>query len=182
MDSSYDIDNLEQRFRPAACHWQAAYQQTASKSIKENNGQVGRDKERLARLIKEFKSLGVPHFFWTHAEARELVRAIDDGEVIKGVLYGYTRSNFAVLVATHKRILFVEKRHAEISLHEIGYAAVKSITFENAGLFNLVTLHTKTRNYSIRTLNLRSAEKFMNYVEAKQAFRLARSFGNDQTT
>lgn len=175
MKNNSGTGDIERETKPTTPNRQSDYRQKTGGSGQEYI-QADDNKRKLARLIAEFESLGVPHFFWTHAEARELVALIDEDEEARGVLYGYTESSFAILVATHKRILYIHKIRNKVMFQEIKYDDANYILYEEAGLFHLVTLYAHRQEYAIRTLNMRSAERFMSYVEQRVEANLARRF------
>jgi hypothetical protein len=88
-------------------------------------------------------------------------------EHLGGVVYGKYTDGFALLAATDRRILFLDVKLMFVHEDEISYDVVSGISFGHVGVLSTVTLHTKVRDYQIRTYNQRCAEGFIAYIESR---------------
>lgn len=119
------------------------------------------------RVLQELRDLGVTRFALMRAEARYLPRLIHADEHIKGVVYGRHQEGHAMLVATDKRIIFLDKKPLFINADEMTYFIVSGIRFTRAAMSCTVTLHTRVKDFSIRTFNAKCAEAFVEYIESR---------------
>lgn len=118
------------------------------------------------RIKEQLKSLGVSRSALGTAESRHLPNVIHPGENIRGVVYGISKDGFVMMLVTDKRILFIDKKPFFVNEDEVTFDVVSGITHGHAGIGSTVTLHTRIRDYQIKTLNERCARGFVEAVEA----------------
>lgn len=119
------------------------------------------------RIKQQLKSLGVSKSALSTSEARHLPKVIHPGEDIKGVLYGLSKDGFVMMLVTDKRILFIDKKPFFVNEDEVTFDVVSGITHGHAGIGSTVTLHTRIKDYQIKTLNEHCAHGFVEAVEAR---------------
>ncbi len=119
------------------------------------------------RIKMQLQSLGVSKSALGTSESRHLPKMIHAGENIVGVVYGMSKDGFVMMLATDKRILFIDKKPFFVNEDEITFDVVSGITHGHAGIGSTVTLHTRIRDYQIKTLNERCAHGFVMAVETK---------------
>lgn len=100
-------------------------------------------------------------------EGRYLPDIIHPKENIGGVVYGHFFGGFAMLVATDRRVFFLDNKILYVNEDEINYDAVRGIGRTQGILTSTVTLHTNIQEYVIRTLNVKCAAGFVRYVESR---------------
>lgn len=137
------------------------------------NGQISHEE----RVKQELQKLGVSRYALWRAESRHLPSIIHKDELIGGVVYGKHVDNFAMLVATDRRIIFLDKRPLFVNVDEITYDVVSGISFSHAGIGSTVTLHTRIKDYPIRTFNQRCAKVLIDFIEARS---LEHNYTGDQ--
>ncbi len=119
------------------------------------------------RIKRELRALGVTKHALRRGGGRYLPSMIHPDEHIGGVVYGRRDSSFVVLVATDRRIIFLDKQPLFINEDEITYFVVSGVSYSHAGIGSTITLHTRIKDYPIRTLNQKCATGFMRYVEQR---------------
>lgn len=119
------------------------------------------------RIKRELKQLGLSGFGQFSTESRYLPRIIHPDENIGGVLYGKHKDGLAMLVATDRRVIFLDKKPLFIQEDDITFYVVSGVTYTHAGFGSTVTLHTRIKDYTIRTLNRKTAEKFVTFIEER---------------
>lgn len=117
------------------------------------------------RVKQELRALGVSKYALLHTESRYLPHVIHPDERLGGVVYGRQGEDFAMLVATDRRIIFLDKKPLFVNEDEITFNVVSGVTYNQAGIGCTVTLHTRLRDYSLRTLNKKCAANFVDYIE-----------------
>lgn len=126
-----------------------------------------RDHQR--RIFQELKKLGMTRQGLATMESQYLPNVIGKDEHICGVLYGFHQDGYAMLVATDKKVIFLDKKPMFINEDEISYFVVSGIRLNRAGFGSVVTLHTRIKDFKIRTFNKRCADGFMRYIESRIA-------------
>ena len=117
-----------------------------------------------ARVHQEMVDCGVSKSSLWRMNSRYLPKLIHDDEHIGGVAYGHSKDGSVMLVATNRRILFLNKRPLTTNEDEISYDVVAGVSFGHVGLESSITLHTRIKDYSLKTFNENSAQKFVDYV------------------
>ncbi len=129
------------------------------------------------RVKQELRALGVSTYGMLKMESRYLPHIIHPNEHIGGVLYGRTDNGSAMLIATDRRVIFLDKKPLFINEDEITYDVVSGINFSHAGFGTTVTLHTRIKDYKVMTLNKQCANGFVHYIESR---RLEHPYDNNQ--
>jgi len=118
------------------------------------------------QLTAELHDLGVGWWAWWHSEVGHLSAIIDPGERIGGIVYGYQGLNFVALVATDRRVIFLDSKPLFTDEEEITYDVVSGIRYDHL-IFTTLTLHTRVRDYQLLTFNNRCALGFKHYIEQR---------------
>lgn len=147
------------------------YAQTRQMYIKSTR--AARDARKLnvaqhqQRVLDDLKRLGVSRVGLASAEAKYLPHVIHPHEQIGGVAYGMHPDGFAMLVATDSRVIFLDKKPLFTNEEEINYAIVGGVSYSHVGWGTMIVLHTRIRDYPIRTFNKRCAESFVEFIEQR---------------
>jgi general stress protein 26 len=122
-------------------------------------------KEHASRIKAELRAAGATQYALMHAESKYLPQLIHEDEHIGGVVYGRIEGEFSMLVATNKRVLFLQRMALFTTTDEVNYNVVSGVKSNDVGLFSSVTLHTRISDYSIRFANTKCVHKFVKFIE-----------------
>lgn len=128
--------------------------------------------DRMSHLTKsqgikhELRQLGMSGEDLWRSGSAYLIRILVAGEVIEGIVYEYDQVGSTMLVATDRRIIFLEQKQLYISEDEISYDSVKGISYTHFGQQLTVVLHTDVKDYMIRTKTPAGAENLLRHIEA----------------
>ena len=118
------------------------------------------------RVMDELKLAGVSRMGLTWPESRHLHSIIHLNEHIKGAVYGQNDDGSIMLVATDRRIIYIDKKPFFTTEDEVTYDVVSGVSYSHA-LFNAtVTLHTRIKDFVVRTYNLKCADRFVHFIES----------------
>ncbi len=117
------------------------------------------------RVKQELEAVGMTKYGFIKAESRHLPGVIQDDEHIGGVIYGRDEHTSAMLVATNKRLLFLDHKLFFKKTEEISYDAVSGISYNKQGEYAAVTVHSKFGDFTLRFVNTRLANHFVHFVE-----------------
>ncbi len=126
------------------------------------------NREKRSRVYKELSAAGMTSYGFIKMETLYLPKIIHDNEQIHGVVYGKTvkdKIGSAMLVATNRRIIFLDCKPLYTTSDEVSYDVVSGVKMNVAGLFAGVTLHTRVRDYGLRFVNMKCARNFVEYIE-----------------
>jgi hypothetical protein len=125
------------------------------------------------RIKQELLAAGVSWYGLHKEESRYLPHIIYDDEHIGGAIYGHQGQESVMLVATDKRVLYVDKKPLFIDEDEVRYEVVSGVELSRSLLGSTITLHTKVKDYKVRTMNHVCAERFARFVENYCLFNVA---------
>lgn len=128
------------------------------------------------RVREELKSVGVTWYGLQKFAIRHLPEYIEPNEHIKGAVYGRyaddegsIKLNAGLLVATNKRVIFLDHKPGYTRMDKIAYNVIGGVELSSA-LKSSVELRTSAGNYVISYANTMCAKTFVNYVD-KQLMR-----------
>lgn len=124
--------------------------------------------KHIERVKKEMLAGGVTKFGLHRSEARFLPSVIHQDEKIGGVVTGWYEGGTAMLVATNRRVLFIDKKPMYTTKDEVTYDVVSGVRLDVGVLATSVTLHTRIKDYMIKYASPVAARKFISYIENKQ--------------
>lgn len=119
------------------------------------------------RVRKELIAANITPYGLRKAEARYLPKIIHKDEHIGGVVYGRNESGSAMLIATDRRIIYLDCKPLFTSNEEVTYDVVSGFVINTQGIINAITLHTKVKDFRLRFVNHRCAVHFQHYVESR---------------
>jgi general stress protein 26 len=128
--------------------------------------------EQAGKIRRELQLAGASQLMLRKFTLRYLPRVIHPDEHIEAVVCGRHREvgeifGFAEssLVATDRRVLYINHQPGYTTMDEVGYENVSGINFTRAGLYAGVTLFTKIATYTLSFANPRCVKGFVDYIE-----------------
>lgn len=126
------------------------------------------------RIQSELQTAGISRFGRMKFPSKYLARTLHPSEHIRAAILGRTREAEGVagyiesmLIATDRRIIFIEHQPLRTNTDEISYQVVSGVKVSAAALFASLTLFTKVANYTLLFVNLKKAQQFADYIEAR---------------
>ncbi len=124
-----------------------------------------KDQEHSARITADLKKVGVSKYGLFKAETAELPNIIAKDEVIYGCIYGQYGEGSGMIVATDRRIIFLDKKPMHLLLEEMTFDKIIDIGADWQPLFSRVTINGRAVKYVFRYVNTKCARIFVNYLE-----------------
>lgn len=125
-----------------------------------------KDQEHAARITADLKKVGVSRYGLLKSETAELPNIIAKDEVIYGCIYGQYGQGSGMIVATDRRVIFLDKKPMHLLLEEMTFDKIIDIGADWQPLFSRVTINGRADKYVFRYVNTRCAHIFVNYLEA----------------
>jgi hypothetical protein len=119
------------------------------------------------RINQQLKKLGASRYCLMRSEIRNLYKILHDGEQIMGIVYGRYHEGFAVLLATDRRVLYVDNKPLFARTDEITFDLVGGLSSGKVGMLATITLHTRIGDYTLKTMNQKSAGIFIEFIERR---------------
>lgn len=130
------------------------------------------DTPHQQRIRQELADAGMTSYYGQYKmSSRHLPKVIAEDEHIKGVVYGHAGIGLAMLVATDRRIIYLERRPFFTSMDDISYDMVAGVTYRDAGIFPFVELYTRMGDYTLSYVSPVPASRFAKYIEDRLEHR-----------
>jgi general stress protein 26 len=120
------------------------------------------------RIKRELLQAGLSWLSVIRAEGRYLPHIIYEDEHIGGAIYGVGNSGWCILVATEKRVIFLDKKPFFTTKDILTYDIVSGVLSNSVWLFSSVTLQTRGGEYALKYVNHEAASKFAKYIESRR--------------
>lgn len=126
------------------------------------------DKAHEKRVIDGLKKVGVTRYGLAKMESQSVPAIILPDEHIGGAVYGRSKEGSIMLIATDKRLIYLDRKPFFKTMDELTYDVVSGVRVERSGLFSSVVLHTKVTDYSLRFVNNKCVKIFAKYIESRR--------------
>ncbi len=93
---------------------------------------------------------------------------IHQDEHIGGVVYGRYVNGSAMLIATDRRVIFLDRKPLFTTNQEVTYDVVSGFKIDLRGVISAVTLNTKIGDFTLRYVNRRCAINFKHFLESRR--------------
>ena len=121
----------------------------------------------LERIKHQLANVAASRMAINSLEGKYLPQIIHTDEQIQGVVYGKSVDGMAMLIATDRRAIFLDKKPLFVNEDEVTYDVVSGVSHGHVGIGSTVTLHTRIKDFTIKTLNEKSARIFIEAIEAR---------------
>lgn len=128
---------------------------------------AGRTESHRERVRSELSKAGISTYSLLRPTCRYVHRLIHEDEHIGGAIVGRYEAGTAMLVATDKRVIFLDHKPLVTSSDEITYSVVAGVKHFESGPFAGVTLHTRVQDYQLRYVNKVAAHIFVQFIEGR---------------
>lgn len=125
-------------------------------------------KDHQRRVNEELIHVGLTRYALLKNEVRHLPHIIHDDEHIMAAINGRSATGSVMLVATDKRVVFLDCKSFYTTSDEISYDVVAGVMYHVQGLYANVILHTRVGEYNLRLVNKKQAIRFVQYIEEKR--------------
>lgn len=123
------------------------------------------------RIREELKEHGALPYDLILPETYYLPTVIHPDEHIMGSVYGRYKYGESVgrgaLVATDKRVIFLDKKPLFVHYDELTFMIIGSVSYTRTAVVGYVTLHTRLGDFQLRTFNHNNAYNFVKFIEEK---------------
>jgi hypothetical protein len=117
------------------------------------------------RIFQELRDAGISNFSLRFAETKYLVDMMHESECIKGAVYGFISTGFVLIVATDKRLIYLDKKPFFSNVEESTFDVISGVSLIKAWPFSTLTVFSRVANYALKTWNTASSQKFISYIE-----------------
>lgn len=121
---------------------------------------------RNKKLVEmDLLRLGYGHRWFGAAEFVSLPRVLMADEKIERIIYGIYPGGPALLVATDRRLLLIDKAPLKLIVEDFTYDSISSVECITGLCTSIVRVHTRAQNIEFRYVNKQHAQDFTEYLE-----------------
>jgi hypothetical protein len=129
------------------------------------NGRLANAMVTSQEVSRQLKAIGVEFFFWGKAELRELEHILTPGEKMSHCVKGHYEGGYAVLCATDRRILLIDKKPFSLTLEDVRYDLVSEVDFSHRLLDATIRIFTGAKTVHFTSMNGKALRKLTAYVQ-----------------
>lgn len=124
--------------------------------------------DKQSRINSELSVAGLSGYGLHRKASKELVQALRDDEHVEAAVFGRNENNWhALLVATDKRIVYIEADLLFHSTDSIAYEIVHGIDHIPTPFFDGIILYSLGKDYKVTHINKQSTNLFIKFIEDK---------------
>jgi hypothetical protein len=126
-------------------------------------------KQRLASIKQRIKNLGYNDFtiFLGRKEINQLPDILFEDEVFENIAIGQLESNTVALVATNKRLIFIDKGFLQLQVKDYRYDKISSVEYELGFATGKLKIQASRNKLIIENVPNQFLKKFADFVREK---------------
>lgn len=121
----------------------------------------------LKKVDAQLAKVGMKNRFFARPEVRELCHILAPNEVIKHAVNGHYEGGFALLIATDRRLLLIDKKLWFLTMEDIRYDMVSEVDFFARLLDSSVCLNMFNRKLNFTTWQRERMRKMVGFIQHK---------------
>lgn len=127
--------------------------------------------EHEKRVMQELIDAGMTRFGLMKFTTKDIPGLIHDDEHIGGVVYGLNGGGSATIIATNKRVIYMDHKPFFKKNDELSYDIVGGVSHNVQGRYAGIVLHTRAGDFALRYVNKNAAKHFVKFIESRQIER-----------
>ncbi len=127
--------------------------------------------DKNKRIKDQLKSVGVTKYGLLKTGVNYLSKLIHFDEQIMGAIYGRNSDGSVMLVATDRRVIYIDKKPFFTNFDELTYDIVSGVSYGQSWMFTTVRLHTRVKDYELHWVNPKCARYFIRFIESNRLER-----------
>lgn len=123
--------------------------------------------QTLFNVRKQLQAIGDKTLVFNQAERRELTKILFDKEKIEHVLDGRYSGGFALLVATDRRILLIDKKPFFLTMEDVRYDMISDVMFNNRLLNSSLLIGTFSKSITFMAFSQTKIRNMTSFIQEK---------------
>ena len=122
---------------------------------------------------KQLHSAGFRNRRWGWSAIHQLPMILEDGEKIERAVSGSYDDGYAVILATNRRVLFLDKKPFSFRAEDIRYEMVSEVEHYLGPVMAKLRIHCLSKSFEVKSIHHGNVQAFAIYVDqtANQARR-----------
>ena len=122
---------------------------------------------RMQTVDKQLKAIGADFHLWGRAEKQELQQLLVESEVISHCLNGRYGGGLAMLCATDRRILLIDRKTSHLTVEDVRYDMVLEVDFSHRLLDATVTICTVNRTLIFTSFHNKELRELITFLQTQ---------------
>ncbi|HSX44385.1 MAG TPA: PH domain-containing protein [Candidatus Saccharimonadales bacterium] len=114
---------------------------------------------------QQLRRIGANFRFWNRPEVRELPKILFESEQLHNVVGGRYEGGFAMLCATDRRVLLIDKKPLYLTLEDMRYDMISDVQFSHRLLDATIRLGAVTKMLTFTGYNPTKLRDLTNFVQ-----------------
>ena len=114
---------------------------------------------------KQLDAAGFKNKYWGWSAIHQLPMLLEDGEVIQRCVSGLYSDGYAIMLATDRRVLFLDKKIMSFRAEDIRYEMVSEVEHYLGPVGAKLRIHCLSKSFEIKSLHHDAVQTFAIYVE-----------------
>lgn len=121
----------------------------------------------LSSIQSQLKALGASGFVLRRGEVKCLPKILHYDESIKAFIYGSHVSGFGLMVATDKRLIFLNKMLIDLTVDDVPYGVLQGVEYGTGLRYGSVKVFMPAKNFEFTYVKKAYVLPFVNYVQQR---------------
>ena len=130
--------------------------------LKENRSMPTREE-----IISQIRNQSNMSKFLAKREVKELPSILWEDEIVENIVQGMYANNFGLLVATNKRLLFIDKGLIRLVVEDFPYDKITSLQYETGLVQGRIIVFVSGNRAEIRNIEKAAVKNFTEFVRAR---------------
>jgi len=127
----------------------------------------GFEMANMLEVRRQLHKAGFTNNYWGWSAIRQLPSLLDSDEVIERVATGMYVGGHAIVLATNKRMLILDKKPMSFRAEDIHYEMISEIEHYLGPLTAKLRIHCLSNDFEITSLRYSNIQSFAIYVDQK---------------
>ncbi len=119
----------------------------------------------LKLIDKQLEKAGMKNKFFGRPEIKELCHILSPNETIKHAVNGQYEGGLAMMFATDRRILLIDKKPWFLTMEDIRYDMVQEVDYYGRLLDSTVSIITFSKKLSFRSIRQKNLREMVRYIQ-----------------
>lgn len=122
---------------------------------------------KQSNIKAQLRRIGADFKFWGRSEAKELEHILFDDEVILHALNGRYSGGLALLCATDRRLLLLDKKPLFLTFEDMQYEMISEVDYTEQTICAQVTLMTPAKALAFKSYKIKKLRKLTQFIQQR---------------
>jgi hypothetical protein len=121
----------------------------------------------LEEIQKQIRNQSDLSKFLAKREIKELPSILWEDETVENIVQGMYVNHMGILVATNKRLLFIDKGLVKLKVEDFPYDKISSLQYETGWVSGKISIFTSGNRAEIERIDKKATKSFAEFLRAR---------------